>query len=122
MPSSNTASGEIAEDILEIGHRIATEYAHATMVDEAGEKINRAIMAERRRRWPEMRDPRPDETLEDYYNQIPQFAEVVVVGVVIRLIKRAQAEERGRCLSRISPYPDAYHALYASIRKGQDNG
>lgn len=67
----------------------------------ASHSCGRALSAEVGRilasEWPLMRDPRPDETLTDYVNQIPQFAEVVVVGVVARLIKRAQAEERERC-------------------------
>lgn len=44
---------------------------------------------------PDMRDPRRDESLEEYWMQIPYRGEWVVPGVIIRLIKRARAEGSG---------------------------
>lgn len=40
---------EIPEDVMEVAHRIASDYAHATKVDEAGGIIGLAILSERER-------------------------------------------------------------------------
>jgi hypothetical protein len=81
---------------LKAGWRLKAEAPDGLASHSCGRALSAEVGRILASEWPLMRDPRPDETLADYVNQIPQFAEVVVVGVVARLIERAKAEERER--------------------------
>lgn len=48
--------------------------------------------ADRLWNMPDMQDPKPDEALEEWANEIPYRGQWVVPGVLLRLIKRAREE------------------------------
>ena len=54
----------------------------------------RTWQAEADRLWsmPEMEDPRPDQSIDDWINRIPYRGQWVIPGVLARLVKRARTE------------------------------
>lgn len=50
--------------------------------------------ADRLWNMPDMDDPKPDQTLEDWVNSIPYRGQWVVPGVLTRIIERARQEGR----------------------------